>query len=93
LAGFVDDEIVGTARFRRTANGVKLERFAVIPEARGLGLGAELVKKTLELTEHYDNIYLHAQIQVVEFYRKFGFVTEGDEFVEAGIRHYKMTLR
>jgi predicted GNAT family N-acyltransferase len=93
LAGFVDDEIVGTARFRRTANGVKLERFAVLPEARGLGLGAELVKKTLELTEHYDNIYLHAQIQVVEFYRKFGFVTEGDEFVEAGIRHYKMTLR
>jgi predicted GNAT family N-acyltransferase len=36
---------------------------------------------------------MHAQQQVIPFYEKLGFVKEGDIFEEAGIMHYKMTLR
>ena len=38
-------------------------------------------------------IYLHAQIQVVEFYQKLGFVKQGNLFEEAGIKHYKMVFK
>jgi len=38
-------------------------------------------------------IYLHAQIQVVDFYQKLGFIKVGDLFEEAGIKHYMMTFK
>ena len=93
LLALMDDRPVGAARVRRTANGVKLERFAVLKEARGHGIGAALLRSALDLCTDYANIYLHAQIQVVDFYRKYDFVPEGDEFLEANIRHYKMTYK
>src|SRR6476661_2335938 len=37
----------GAARWRKTENGIKLERFAVLPEFRGKGVGVELVKSVL----------------------------------------------
>ena len=37
-------------------------------------------------------IYLHAQVDVIPFYEKIGFIKEGDQFEEAGIQHYKMYL-
>lgn len=86
----------GTCRFRETENGVKLERFAVLKEYRGKGIGAELVKSCLEKTaEIYPNkpkLYLHAQTHAESFYAQFGFVRTGDLFVEAEIEHYKMVL-
>ncbi|MBR9861541.1 GNAT family N-acetyltransferase [bacterium] len=90
LIAYLENNAVGAARFRRTANGAKLERFAVLKEARGKGVGAELVKECLLQTKDWDNIYLHAQIQVVDFYSKLGFEKKGEEFVEANIRHFKM---
>ena len=36
--------------------------------------------------------YLHAQVQVVEFYEKVGFKKIGEKFDEVGIMHYKMIL-
>src|SRR5690349_4368223 len=38
------DEPVGTARWRSTEKGVKLERFAVNREARNMGIGALLIE-------------------------------------------------
>lgn len=35
-------------------------------------------------------VYLHAQLQAIGLYRKFGFEIIGPEFEEAGIRHSKM---
>ena len=35
-------------------------------------------------------IVLSAQVHAVPFYRAHGFVAEGDEYMEAGIRHQEM---
>jgi predicted GNAT family N-acyltransferase len=87
----IDDLPVGTARWRETDNGVKLERFAVIKEYRDTGVGTALLVRVLADVEALSKpIYLHAQVQVVSFYEKFGFQAVGNEFVEADIRHYKM---
>ena len=34
--------------------------------------------------------FLHAQLQAVPFYEKFGFTCEGEAFDEAGILHVRM---
>ena len=87
----VDGEPAGASRWRRTDQGYKLERFAVLKEFRSKGVGQELVKTVLnDLPKDAAYIYMHAQIQAVSLYEKFGFEKTGPEFEEAGIRHYKM---
>ena len=87
-------EAVATARHRRTEKGCKLERFAVSESDRGKGYGHIVLKAILEdLKDINSMIYMHAQIQVLPFYEKFGFIKEGDLFEEAGIMHFKMTLQ
>ena len=85
-----DNRVVGTCRFRNTSQGTKLERFAVLKEYRTQSVGASLLKAALAAVDHDRMIYLHAQVQVVDFYKKYGFNPLGDQFEEAGIQHFKM---
>ncbi|MDF2159035.1 GNAT family N-acetyltransferase [Algoriphagus sp. CAU 1675] len=94
----LDGKPVGTARWRYTSNGVKLERFAVLQEARGKGVGQGLVRAVLNdiasQEETKEKIkYLHAQLLAVPLYAKFGFEKVGDIFEECNILHYKMQLK
>src|SRR5690606_41067192 len=91
----VDNKPAGTARWRRTDKGIKLERFAVLQPVRGQGVGQALVKAVLEdIHSHADPagtmLYLHAQLSAVPLYEKFGFKKEGDIFMECNIAHYAM---
>ena len=93
----VEGTPVGTARWRFTQNGVKMERFAVLKVARGKGVGQALVAAVLgDIDQHPDTNgkkkYLHAQIHAMPLYAKFGFQVVGDQFEECAILHYKMEL-
>ena len=81
---------IGTARYRCTDQGVKLERFAVLKSFRNLGVGKKLVDYIINIVRHEKLIYLHAQESVVEFYFKLGFKKIGSPFFEAEIPHHKM---
>ena len=87
----VDAVPAGAARWRKTDKGYKLERFAVLSGFRGKGVGQALVQAVLDdlpADAHY--VYMHAQIQAVSLYERFGFVKTGPQFEEAGIQHFKM---
>nr|WP_067061497.1 GNAT family N-acetyltransferase [Mucilaginibacter sp. L294] len=87
----VDGEPAGASRWRKTTDGYKLERFAVLSKFRGYGVGQALVKAVLaDLPANAGYIYLNSQLPAVTLYEKFGFEKTGPEFTEAGIRHYKM---
>ncbi|MGM0944928.1 MAG: GNAT family N-acetyltransferase [Bacteroidota bacterium] len=91
----INGKPVGTARWRFTENGIKLERFAVIKEARRNGVGQALVTAVLrDIMVHPEaqgkKQYLHAQLQAVPLYSKFGFQKIGDIFEECNILHYRM---
>lgn len=91
---FVDGVPCGTARWRFKDTGIiKLERFAVLQEYRGKGVGAALVKAVLDDLPLADKVMMHAQLHAIPFYLKHGFESYGDEFEEAGIRHYAMMLK
>lgn len=85
-----DNRVVGTCRYRNTSQGTKLERFAVLKDYRTRSVGASLLLAALATVDQSRLIYLHAQVQVVEFYKKYGFAQVGEQFEEAGIQHYKM---
>lgn len=91
--GLVDGQPAGASRWRKTDKGYKLERFAVLKEFRGLGLGQALVSTVLnDLPEDATYTYLHAQITAMPLYAKLGFKKVGEQFEEAGIKHFKMEL-
>jgi predicted GNAT family N-acyltransferase len=90
-------EVCGTARWRFTEKGIKLERFAVLPAYRAKGVGQSLVKAVLaDIEASADSVgkvrYLHAQESAIGLYAKFGFKTVGEPFYEANIKHMKMAL-
>ena len=84
------DVFVGTARYRQTNLGIKLERFAVLKSFRNLGIGKELVIYILNSIRNENYIYLHAQESVINFYSRLGFKRIGSQFYEAEILHQKM---
>ncbi len=94
---FLNNNPVGAARWRITEEGVKLERFAVLNEFRGRGIGSAMVEKILADIKRdpeagTKEIYLHAQLDAIPLYRKYGFVKYGNMFDEAGLMHYAMRL-
>jgi predicted GNAT family N-acyltransferase len=93
ILAYINDNPVGTARWRFTEDGAKMERFAVLNEFRGKGVGEALVNYTLGKLKDYDCIYLNAQESVIKFYEKFGFDVVGDRFYEADIPHKMMILK
>ena len=85
---------IGTARVRKKKGGIyKIERMAVLKEYRMKGAGKALIEEILDqyLTiRKTNNLILNSQIKAKDFYKKFGFVEVGKEFIEANIRHIKM---
>jgi predicted GNAT family N-acyltransferase len=90
----VENELaIGTARWRYTDEGVKLERFAVPEPYRGKGVGVALVEFAINELREKNMIYLNAQEYVISFYQKLNFEGIGDIFYEAGIPHQKMIYK
>jgi predicted GNAT family N-acyltransferase len=86
-----DQQPCGACRWRKTDKGYKLERFAVLKEFRGQGVGRALIATALDdLPSDASHIYLNSQLDAMSLYAKFGFVAEGEQFEEAGIQHFKM---
>jgi predicted GNAT family N-acyltransferase len=84
---------IATARWRETEKGIKLERFAVLPEFRNRGFGEIILDEVLrDVRQLGKTVYLHSQSRAVPFYERNGFFKEGEMFVEAGIEHYYMKL-
>lgn len=84
---------LGTARHRLTKRGLKLERFAFLKQGRGKGLGYDLLRYVLSDARKTGKIiYLNAQVSVIDFYKKQGFVVDGPKFIEANIEHYPMVF-
>lgn len=65
----------------------------VLTLEHGNGLGRELMKRSFEEIEKYfgnKKTLVHAQKQAAEFYKKMGFKTVSDEYLEEGIVHVTM---
>jgi predicted GNAT family N-acyltransferase len=88
-----DDRAVGAARLREYDSArAKVERVAVRPSDRGRGLGRDLMDavEAHAAEEGYEEVLLHAQLPVVDFYERLGYEVTSEEFEDAGIPHREM---
>ncbi len=88
----VDGEPVGTGRLTILGREAQIAWVAVLKEWRKFGIGRALMEAMIERSksEQADYIVLNAQVHALEFYRRLGFHTVGQQFVMARIPHQVM---
>lgn len=95
LARDDDGAAMGTTRLLILNDTGKIGRVAVRKTARGTGLGAALIRASIDELRALPGITrlkLSAQTHVIPFYERFGFTAHGPEYDDAGIPHRDMTL-
>ena len=85
-------EAVGCGRI--FSNG-HIGRIAVIQQWRKKKVGTAIMEALLDYAraQNYKQVDVDAQTQALPFYRGFGFAEQGEEFIDAGLPHIKMTLQ
>ena len=88
----VDGRPVGTGRLLPDGH---IGRMAVVVGWRGRGVGAVLLQALIDEAGRRGmaQLALSAQTHALGFYRRFGFVPEGEVYEEAGLPHQVMTRR
>ena len=88
----INDKAVATGRLQTDG---QIGRISVLKPYRKTGIGSKVLLFLIKAatTENKEHIFLHAQKHAVEFYKKFNFIQDDNEFMEAGIPHYLMTLK
>lgn len=87
------ERVIGSARVQFLAdNQAKLERMAILKRYRRKGIGREMLLflDTIWKDRQVRQVIIHAQCEVIPFYKLCGFDELGLPFQEAGIKHIKM---
>jgi len=85
------DVVVGCARVLDDGDTWRIGRVALHPTVRGRGLADALLHTALQVCRDRD-VVLDAQVPLAGWYATFGFVLDGEEFLEDGIPHQPMRL-
>lgn len=90
----VDSKPVGTGRLIKIDNKMYLGRLCVLKKYRGKGYAKNIALFLLNEAKNmgYNEVFIHAQSYVKDFYEKIGFKAFGNEFLEAGIPHINMKI-
>lgn len=88
-----DEEAVGTGRLRVVDRSGKLERICILKPYRQYGLGKRIIQTLEEIAAEKGiaRVKLHGQTHAENFYKKLGYETASEMFMEDGIPHILMT--
>lgn len=84
-----DGSVVATGRLLPDGH---IGRMAVAKAARGKGVGGAMLEALVAAAKARGDreVVLSAQTHAIGFYRRHGFVEEGEEYLDAGIPHRHM---
>ena len=86
---YAQGRAVGTGRLLPDGH---IGRMAVLKESRSRGVGGAILERLVEEARRrgMKEVVLSAQTHAIGFYRRHGFMQEGEVFDEAGIPHQEM---
>ena len=91
---FDGEQIAGSVRICSMNADIKLERMAILKEFRTKNYGKNCILQIKEYysTKNFSRIILDSIYSVSGFYKKCGFIEEGEIFQRVGIDHIRMSL-
>lgn len=89
---YYNEQPVGTGRIRVFDGFGKLERICILEPYRKFGLGKIIIFQLEEIAKEkgISEVKLHGQTQAEGFYKKLGYRTSSNIFMEDGIPHILM---
>jgi predicted GNAT family N-acyltransferase len=92
LLAFLDGQAAGTGRYYAEGERAVIGRMAVLPWARGRGVGGAILAELLAQAQRSGlrTASLAAQLYARPFYARYGFVAGGPHFLDGGILHQRM---
>ncbi|MFP7231645.1 GNAT family N-acetyltransferase [Bacillus subtilis] len=93
ILAYYENQPVGTGRVRVVGHTAKLERICILKPYRKYGLGKVIISGLEKIMQEkgITKYKLHGQTQAAGFYKKLGYQTASQEFIEDGIPHVLMT--
>ena len=91
---FDGENSIGSIRVLSKEKNIKLERMAILSEFRSKNYGRCAILQLIEYyqTQEYAKMILDSICSVRDFYKKCGFVEEGEIFQRVGIDHIRMSF-
>jgi len=93
ILALLDNAPVGTGRLIVAMDGTaKIGRMAVLLPQRRRGVGRAILLQLMDEAKVHGarKVSLAGQLHAIPFYERFGFVADGDIFLDAGIEHRMM---
>ncbi|SEP85354.1 GNAT family N-acetyltransferase [Piscibacillus halophilus] len=92
FVGYLNDQPIAASRLRIIDDSGKLERICVLKDHRGQHYGVQMIEAMEQyLTQqNVSKSKLNAQTHAEDFYKKLGYHTISNEFMDAGIPHVTM---
>ena len=97
--GEYEGNIVATTRILKPGKSydeVAIGRVVTSPTVRGMGMGKQLMEESMKFViEHFGDVpvRISAQTYLLEYYKLFGFIETGKEYLEDNIPHLEMLYK
>jgi len=97
--GEYEGNIVATTRILKPGisyDEVAIGRVVTSPTVRGMGMGKQLMEESMKFVKlHFGKvpIRISAQTYLLKYYKSFGFIETGEEYLEDNIPHFEMLYK
>lgn len=83
IVAYIDDKVIGHARLFVHDSVGEITQVVVDHEYRGMNIGIGIMSRLIERAKEIKIKYitLDARVYAVDFYKKFGFETRGQEYI------------
>lgn len=83
IVAYIDDKVIGHARLFVHDSVGEITQVVVDHEYRGMNIGVGIMSRLIERAKEsrINYITLDARVYAVDFYKKFGFETRGQEYI------------
>ena len=88
-------ELTGVVSLCAQENLAQFRKMAVLPEAQGKGFGKQLLLYVIDYCKQQkiETLWCNARISAVEFYKKIGFATIGEPYLQNHLEYIKMEIK
>jgi ElaA protein len=97
--GEYEGNIVATTRILKPGKSydeVAIGRVVTSPTVRGMGMGKQLMEESMKFVKVYFGkvpVRISAQTYLLRYYKSFGFIETGEEYLEDNIPHFEMLYK